>query len=567
MPTPIPCLVDQYGRPLTTGSGIAGGNRFLDASDSSNLNRPAFSTRLDDINRLVPAYDRRVIVGACERLVSNFDVIEGMLWSKAMYAVGRAWEPQSLAEDQASGEIYTDWLLNEWYKIGDLGGAPDSRFNLELDSVTVDRSGEFLVLLSSFDGGYPATQRIPGWRIGVAGAPDQMLTEVLATRAPNGTPVSDKGQPVKVPLTVPMRLRDGFIYDARGRKVYCRVRVDNGLSLTPSSDFVDVHTRDFIHVFDRTFYDQAHGWPSLTASANKLRDALTSHQWEQLALLIASSIGMVEYNETGTQQTGDKAAELLGGGSPALPAEKFNAEVLFGGLVRYFKAGSGAKLQQFINERPGPIWDAFQDRIIRAAARGMNWSPMLAWGKDNPGGQVARADIDQANLAVKDRQDLLRMVKAREDGYAISKAIQLGILPPYKGTDPGGFLKLTYTFPAEISIDDNRDGQNLREDYKIGFVNDRKVFAIKGGKSVAAHWAERAADTAVRKRAAILETQKSENVKLGVVVNDRDMQMLSPNEQPDAEIGKGDTGGPGDEVDGSKETNGKTTPAPANQED
>lgn len=521
----------------------------------SSFNRPALSTRIDDINRLVPAYDRRVIVAASERVVANFDVIEGMLWSKAMLAVGRAWEPQFLGEAQEWGKLVANWLLTEWYKIGDIGGAPDSRFNLELDSVTVDRSGEFLVLLSSFDGGYPATQRIPGWRIGATGVGggDQMLTKVLATRAPDGTPVSDKGQAIEVVLPVPMRLRDGFIYDIRGRQLYCRVCVDNGLSLSRSQDYVDVHARDFIHVFDRSFYDQGRGWPSLTASVNKLRDALTSHQWEQLAMLIASSIGLIEHNETGAQQTGDQAAALLGGGPAGATPEAFNAEVLFGGLVRYFKAGSGSKLQQFINERPGPIWDAFHDRIIRAAARGMNWSYMLAWGKDNPGGQLARADIAQVNVSIQDRQDLLGAVRAREDGYAVSKAIQLGIVPPYPGKDPGGFLKWGYTFPGDFSIDDGRDAQNTREDYKMGFINDDELLAAKGRRNPEAHWTKRAGFVALRKRIAAQETQRSENVALGVVVTERDMQMLSPNEQPDGVTGTGEAAGGETEESGKKD--------------
>lgn len=542
---PPPCLVDSSGFPISSG---AGRGRFLDAADTSSLHRPAILTQLNDINRLVPAYDRRIIVGASERVVSNFDAVEGALWMKAMYAIGRAWEPEFLGEDKDWGEEARNWLLNEWYKIGDVEGAPDSRFNLALDSVTIDRSGEFLILLTSYAGGYPATQRVPGWRIGAPFTVDQMVQTVLATRTPDGTPVSDKGTPVEVRLPVPLRLRDGFIYDSRGRKLYARIRVDNGLSLTPSNDYVDVHARDFIYVYDKTFYSQGRGWPSLTASVNKLADALQSHRWEQLAMLIASSIGLIEYNETGTQQTGDGARSLLGGEPPAPGAEDFAAETFFGGLVRYFRAGSGAKLQQFVNERPGPIWDAFHNRIMRAAMRGMGWSPMLAWGSENPGGQLARSDIDQCNVSVSDRQDLLGAVRSREDGYAVSKAIDLKILRPYPGRDLGGFLKWGYSFPGEIDIDDGKTAQTLREDYKIGFINDRRVFARKGGKSVQAHWAERASDVAVRKRAAVMESQKPENVKLGVTVDDRDMQMLSPNEQPDAEVGKGD-GGPDPDAD------------------
>ena len=556
--TPTPCIVDQYGQPISSGG------RWLDAADNSGRNRPAEPVRVDDINRLVPAMDRRITVALSERVITNFDVIDGALWSKAMFSVGRAWEPQFLGLAKEWGRIAASWLLNEWYKIGDIGEAPDMRFNLELDSVTIDRSGDFGILASSYEGGYPATQRIPPWRIGLPFDGIQQVQTVLSTRNPDGSPASGKGQPVEIRLPRPLWLRDGIIYDERGRRLYTRVRQDTGLSLTPTYEYEDLHRKDFWLIYDRAFYEQGRGWPSTRASINKLRDALKSHEWEQLAMLIASSIGLIEYNETGTQQTDGNDPRILtqDPGDSGAPNTPFQAETFYGGLVRFFKAGSGSKLQQFVSQRPGDPWSAFYDRIVRAALRGLNWSPMLAWGKENPGGQVARADIDQCNASVRDRQDLLRSIKAREDGYAVSKAIQLKILPPYPGPDVGGFLKWGYSFPGEISIDDGRDAQNLREDYKMGFANDNHVLAIKGRHDPETHWTERAAYSAMRKRIQALENQKPENVKLGVVVTDRNMQMLTPNEQPDGVEGTGETAG-GETEEGKQ----KAKPETSNDED
>ncbi len=551
MSAPIPCLVDSLGRPITSGSGSS--NRWLDASDNSGRRRPSEPARTDDINRLVPPMDRRVCVALSERVITNFDVVDGAMWMKGMLSVGRAWEPQFLGEAKDWGKKASRWLLDEWYKIGDLGDLPDSRWNLVLDSVTLDRSGDFGIMLSSYEGGYPATQRIPPWRIGVSRLNGvEMITSVRATRNPDGTPVAAKGEPIEIKLPVPLAMRDGIIYDLRGRRLYTRVRLDNGLTPTRTDDFIDLHRRDFWLVYDKAFYEAGRGWPSVRASVNKLRDSLKSHEWEQLALLIASSISLIEYNETGTPQgSGDGTAAFVNG-APAPPsAGGLTTQTFYEGLYRFFKAGSGAKLEQFVNQRPGDPWGSFNDRIIHAALRGMNWSPMLAYGKESPGGQLGRSDIGQVNVSIADRQDVLGAIKAREDGYAISKAIQLKILDPYPGPDLGGQFKWGYSFPAEFSIDDGRDAQNLREDYKIGFVNDRKVFAIKGGKTVADHWAERAADVATRQRARIEENAKPENVALGIVVTDRDMQMLGPNEQPDGVTGTGEIAG-GETEDGKK---------------
>ena len=47
------------------------------------------------------------------------------------------------------------------------------------------------------------------------------------------------------------------------------------------------------------------GWPTLSASVGKLRDALQSHEWEQLSMLAHSAIIFTEDNETGGPDLAD----------------------------------------------------------------------------------------------------------------------------------------------------------------------------------------------------------------------------------------------------------------------
>ena len=43
------------------------------------------------------------------------------------------------------------------------------------------------------------------------------------------------------------------------------------------------------------------------------------------------------------------------------------------------KAGSGAKLEEFLSNKPGPAWEAFQERIFKKALVGACWPYALCW--------------------------------------------------------------------------------------------------------------------------------------------------------------------------------------------
>jgi hypothetical protein len=155
-------------------------------------------------------------------------------------------------------------------------------------------------------------------------------------------------------------------------------------------------------------------------------------------------------------------------------------ERLEGGTITYFKAGTGSKLEQFVNLRPGADWDQFQDRLARKALLGIGWPYSLCWKPDGQNGTQERAEIEKARTTILDRQELLRPMAQRILGYAVSKAINSGYLPEYPGTDLGGQLKWDFTLPPRFSIDLGRDGAARREDYKLGFKNLADVVAEQG---------------------------------------------------------------------------------------
>lgn len=483
-------LVDPFGFPVNS--------RQLSLHDATRNSgeRPSWPVLTGGIHEHTSYFDHRVMLSAARRLWVNNDVLKGATFQKAMHAIGRAWEPEFVGEHKEWGDGATKWLSDEWYKIGNTAGENfDFKTWLYLCSVSIDRDGETGTLLTETATGYPQIQSIPAHRIGVRN------NERVVAAGPY------KG----------MRIESGAILSGTGRAIAFRV-----LGSTAAQD-QDISADDLIVKFDPEWMDQRRGQSAFTGSINALRDSIQSESWELRAQLMASAFGLVEHNESGSFDPSDPSAALDG---VAAETTGFSTQTLEGGLIRYFKAGTGSKIESIGSDRPGETWENFQDRVIRKALMGMSWPYSLCWKPDGQNGTQERAEIEKARASIKDRQDLLETMACRVVGYAVSKAINLKIIPPYPGKDLGGFLKWKFTFPPLFSIDNGRDGQSRREDYKLGHLNTKHILAERGEKLIP-HLYERAHEIADAKLIAE-EVSKARNIK----IEPWEMCMMGPNQVP-----------------------------------
>ncbi len=260
-------------------------------------------------------------------------------------------------------------------------------------------------------------------------------------------------------------------------------------------------------------------------------------------MLANSALIFTEHNETGGVEGGDAVKNYLTGAgvSPALANQLagMRTQEWLGGMIRYFKANSGAKIESHSSQRPGDSWENLQDRIFDAALRGAGW-PLMGWSKENPGGQMSRASQGVCRNTISRRQRILRTVAKRCAGYAVSKGIKVKAVKEYPGDDLGGQLKWDFTLPALMSIDDGRDSQNRRDDLDKGVRNMHSILSELGQGDEQAHWDDRANSVAMRKLAAWNRSQEPDMKEAGLTVEERDMSALSVNEQPDGEEGTGD---------------------------
>jgi hypothetical protein len=173
-------------------------------------------------------------------------------------------------------------------------------------------------------------------------------------------------------------------------------------------------------------------------------------------------------------------------GSNPMPAVTVE-QIPGGGNAKYFRAGTGSKIEQLKNERPSVQLDAFMDRLIRNACVGAGWPFELTWDASKLGGANVRLLIAKAMRAVEDRQDLLRPPAKRCVGYAVAKAIKQGIL---EGFDD--WYNWDFGMPARMTADYGRDSKADLADLEAGVTTLEDILGEEG-KDLSAHIAKRAA--------------------------------------------------------------------------
>lgn len=486
-------VLDQYGNSVSSAT-----RKFLRGADNGGRERPWEQVRLADIDDLVPMFDHQTLVYVSRRLYSNMGIVKGAIDQRAMYAIGRAWLPKFKGESVEWGAEAARWLTDEWFGVCDVRGpSHDWQTGLYLDSVHIDRDGDVGIVLTETGRGYPQIQRVPAHQIGYR----------------PGVGVDPKTNRITSGQYGGNRMVNGVIVSANGRAIGYRIL---GSEADGSRD-IDVSERDLIFPYDPSWHDSHRGHPVFAHALNDLRDMLQSQDWERMAQLAMSAISLIEHNEEGGPDPSDPFNQIRG---TAPDGTAVTAHGLSGGLVRYFRSGSGGKLESIKMDRPGDVWENFWDRLTRSALAGMNWPYSMCW-KATGQGTAERADLQRADRAVQDRQDLLKPVARRIVGYAVSKAIKLKLLPPYPGKDLGGFLKWDFSTPPRLSIDIGRDSKALIEGWQAGFQTQTAIVGALGG-DIESHYAERAREIALRKIAARDATER-----YGVEVLPEEMAVFS----------------------------------------
>jgi hypothetical protein len=206
-----------------------------------------------------------------------------------------------------------------------------------------------------------------------------------------------------------------------------------------------------------------------------------------------------------------------------------------GGLIKYFRAGTGGKIETLQSHRPTTENAAFMDRLIRNACSAIDWPYEVAWNPSGLSGTNSRLVISQAMRAVEDRQSLMKPVALRMLRYGIAKFIALGELPESKD-----WAKWDFTIPSKLSVDQGRDRAANLNDFRAGILNYTDILTEKG-EEIQNKLYERALEVAMRKTIA-----REVSEQYDVQILDTDMCLLTPNGTVGGNAAGGEIQGDGD---------------------
>ncbi len=451
---------------------------LFDHTQVSNRFRTPIRSLTQDTRQLIPTGTHEKLITAGRWLFSNFAPVRGALLEQATYSV-QPFVPQYVGKDKKWGAMAEAWL-NDWHKVLDVQGRCDFEEMLYLSLISIKRDGDAGILLTQGRGKYPAVQLVPAHRIG------SRLSGII----PDG---AFKGR----------HIHNGVISNANGRAI--------GYEMTTGRR---VSASDMALCFFPEWSDQGRGLTPLAGVVADMQDIKELRQFELTAQKAQSSISLIEHNENGYADESESFIEqTIDSGTLDT-----TVETLEGGAIRYFRAGSGAKIETVESNRPSKNAQEFEATIMRAAFQALEWPYDFSLDPSKIGGAVVRLVAAKAQRTIEKNQRLIRKVARRIDGYGIAKAIKLGLLPMPAN---GDWYSWHYQGPRRLTVDAGRDASAAREDYKLGLTTLQELYAERG-----LHW-EDELQKRIDEQRVLLDAARNAGIDPNRV------QLLTPNGLPE----------------------------------
>lgn len=490
-------ILDANGNPVSSY------RRFSQGAEQVET-RPWQPTRLDDIEKLIPSYERETLVAVSRSIMENFGPVKGAIRQIAMYSVGDAWKPKNASTSERWRKKAESVVREQFCPIADIrGGGRGFTDLLYHSSILLDRDGEIFILLTQHASGFPALQVIPSHRIRSNNFGHSRQGELVSEGQFQGASVSD-----------------GVIHSESGTVIGYRFIGDD------KTTFTDIPAASMIHCFESDYPESRRGYPSTTHGLNDIRDSMQSHEWERLNMLIRSSIALIESNESGIPDNELPGAHFDSNRGTDSPQRNTAVKYLDGGAVKHFRAGTGSKIDVLKHENPGNMWSDYNDRMTKMMFAGMPWPVSLTWGNTGQG-TAERKDIELARRTIKDRQATLRVLARRCIGYATAKLMKLGRIAPSED-----WWRWDFNMPPILTIDDGRVAKATIELWRAGLISDEDILSDMG-KDEEDYW-PRKFESAAKKEQAFEDAR----AKSGLDLDYRYKGMFTANDMAASEIGK-----------------------------
>ena len=429
--------------------GYAGGDLLIQAARQTPDRRRILPMD-KDVHRNVSSYGRRTLMSLGRWMFYNIPEIQGAVLEQANLATS-TFIPQYVGRNREWGQQAEQWL-REWHKIMDVTGWPfDYETYVQFLVINLIVDGDLGTLLTETDSGYPLIQTIPAHRI------DSTTYDIV-----------QDGE------FKDMRLIDGVIVDELGKAVAYRLKTQD----TPgnTADHIDVPARDMFLSYSPLSPNQVRGFSALASAAFNLQDRDESRKFELTAQKAFASKTLIETNEDGEANSASDLIRSTATFNDDGTKATYESERLDGGTITYFKAKTGSSLDAFAWDRPSANSQEFQERTLRDAFKGSEWDVLFSIDPKGTGGAAMRVVVEKINAVLQKRRRLVEKACRRVDGYAVSKAIKLGLLPP-----DVDWWRWEYQGPADITADRKYDSEIDIEEISRGLGTQKDAIARRGG--------------------------------------------------------------------------------------
>ena len=448
----------NLGYSFTSSSGI------MPTSQDTNLRgwRPSLDA---DFWRMVPNGQHRAMLSDARYIFGGASMVSGAVLKKAQYVVGDAWVPRYVGRDDNFRRV-AEPVMRRWARNCDVRGGPnDWRLNLRNASIAIDRDGDVFAVLTDV-GGSPRIQWLEAHRIGNPSTfTDSVVPDAAGTQGYAGRYVSS-----------------GVIYDDYMRPVGYNL-LSGARNSYGTETWRILDAANVVPFFDPVWFSQTRGVPSIVNGILDWYDIGEIKAAETIAVKAASSISLIETNETGRREYGKEA---LGSGAPMTGRQGLETRMIEKGLIRYIKAGNN--VEAFQSNRPSPAWMGFMEDLKRGAFLGLGLPYEFVWDSAKIGGAGVRSMVGQVQRTVDDRQSVMFQPALTILLWAVARYMRRGDVP-----FAFDWFEWDFSMPARYSVDLGRDSQNERENLAVGTQTLSQVLGAQG-ISVADHLNERAAD-------------------------------------------------------------------------
>lgn len=421
-------------------SGLGNDSVYPTASASSQ--RRSNGDMNSDLLDLMSRHKSLLLRNDARYIYTSNSTVSGAVKQKAGKVYGGSWRFQSHSEDADFVKAVEEDMEAIDSLIDIRGPQYSFRRNVKIESKALDVDGDFFILLTENEAGFPRLQYLEAHRIGCSPYDNE----------PRVTEGKYKG----------LKIVNGIIYNEFAAEVAYRVLTEDG------EDYRDISARDMIHVTDPDWFSQGRGIPAIASGMLDWYDLAEVRDYEKIGQKVNAALTLKESNDTGRIDTANKFIS----GQVGVRTAPFASELLAGGTIRYLK--NSASLEAHESNRPSEGFLKFSDKIEAGAFLGMEWRREML-DSSAVGGAGVRAFQRDINDSIADRVSILARYRKRAALYIIAKRAKQGIY-----SLPDDWYKCSFSKPREFTVDDGHSRSADRDDLRFGLSSEMEILTKRG---------------------------------------------------------------------------------------